>query len=187
MIFHACGGGTDYGLSCLKLERLSVDYGKTSKLSCNTWACPLVANAVVESYNTALCVHSLKVEQTEDVPVPQVSEKSAHGQKIIPQKNVVQQTDEQNQGGWPDLNDEQQATFQKQWLKANNAGLQGSRHKEIHQRLKNRESHMEMMRTAAWKFWQRMDGAITQSQQPFGEGAETHVGVSTLVTSRQLE
>merc|ERR1719159_1699291 len=41
------------------LERLSVDYGKKSKLSFTVWACPQVATAVVEPYNTVLCVHSL--------------------------------------------------------------------------------------------------------------------------------
>ena len=64
MIFHACGGGTGSGLGCLMLERLSVDYGKKSKLSFTTWACPQIATAVVEPYNTVLCVHSL-LEHTD--------------------------------------------------------------------------------------------------------------------------
>merc|ERR1711953_1202291 len=59
MIFNAVGGGTGSGLACLMLERLSVDYGKKSKLSFTVWACPQVATAVVEPYNTVLCVHSL--------------------------------------------------------------------------------------------------------------------------------
>merc|ERR1711924_466359 len=33
MVFNACGGGTGSGLGCLLLERLSVDYGKKSKIS----------------------------------------------------------------------------------------------------------------------------------------------------------
>jgi tubulin alpha len=33
MIFHATGGGTGSGLGSLLLERLSVDYGRKSKLS----------------------------------------------------------------------------------------------------------------------------------------------------------
>eukprot|EP00435_Cladocopium_sp_Y103_P001338 s6633_g1.t1 len=41
------------------LERLSVDYGKKSKISFTVWCCPQVATAVVEPYNTVLCVHSL--------------------------------------------------------------------------------------------------------------------------------
>merc|ERR1711959_876074 len=64
MIFHACGGGTGSGLGCLMLERLSVDYGKKSKLSFTVWSCPQVATAVVEPYNTVLCVHSL-LEHTD--------------------------------------------------------------------------------------------------------------------------
>merc|ERR1719269_229456 len=46
------------------LERLSVDYGKKSKLSFTIWSCPQVATAVVEPYNTVLCVHSL-LEHTD--------------------------------------------------------------------------------------------------------------------------
>jgi len=46
------------------LERLSVDYGKKSKISFTVWACPQVATAVVEPYNTVLCVHSL-LEHTD--------------------------------------------------------------------------------------------------------------------------
>lgn len=32
-MYNACGGGTGSGLGCLMLERLSVDYGKKSKIS----------------------------------------------------------------------------------------------------------------------------------------------------------
>jgi len=45
LIFRACGGGTGTGNGCLMLENLS-------------GACPQVATAVVEPYNTVLCVHS---------------------------------------------------------------------------------------------------------------------------------
>ena len=64
MIYHAVGGGTGSGLGCLMLERLSVDYGKKSKISFTVWCCPQVATAVVEPYNTVLCVHSL-LEHTD--------------------------------------------------------------------------------------------------------------------------
>merc|ERR1712216_829210 len=40
MVFNACGGGTGSGLGCLLLERLSVDYGKKSKISFTVWSCP---------------------------------------------------------------------------------------------------------------------------------------------------
>ena len=64
LVYNAVGGGTGSGLGCLMLERLSVDYGKKSKLSFTVWACPQVATAVVEPYNTVLCVHSL-LEHTD--------------------------------------------------------------------------------------------------------------------------
>merc|ERR1711920_534218 len=64
MVYNACGGGTGSGLGCLMLERLSVDYGKKTKISFTVWACPQVATAVVEPYNTVLCVHSL-LEHTD--------------------------------------------------------------------------------------------------------------------------
>merc|ERR1712194_629420 len=64
LVFHATGGGTGSGFTSLLMERLSVDYGKKSKLSFTTWACPHVATAVVEPYNTVLCVHSL-LEHTD--------------------------------------------------------------------------------------------------------------------------
>ena len=51
------------GRSC-QLARLSVDYGKKSKISFTVWCCPQVATAVVEPYNTVLCVHSL-LEHTD--------------------------------------------------------------------------------------------------------------------------
>merc|ERR1712216_858091 len=37
MVFNACGGGTGSGLGCLLLERLSVDYGKSSARLVRTW------------------------------------------------------------------------------------------------------------------------------------------------------
>jgi len=64
MVYNAVGGGTGSGLGCLMLERLSVDYGKKTKCSFTVWSCPQVATAVVEPYNTVLCVHSL-LEHTD--------------------------------------------------------------------------------------------------------------------------
>ena len=55
MIFNSAGGGTGSGLGCLMLERLSVDYGKKSKLSFTVWPCPQVSTAVVEPYNCVRC------------------------------------------------------------------------------------------------------------------------------------
>jgi tubulin alpha len=64
LVFHAVGGGTGSGLGSLLLERLSVDYGKKSKLSMTVYPSPQVSNAVVEPYNSILSTHSL-LENTE--------------------------------------------------------------------------------------------------------------------------
>ena len=53
---------TDLGKVSLNYVRQP--YGKKSKLSFTVWACPQVATAVVEPYNTVLCVHSL-LEHTD--------------------------------------------------------------------------------------------------------------------------
>jgi len=63
MIYNAVGGGTGSGLGCLMLERLSVDYGKKSKISFTVWACPQVATAVVEPYNTSSAKKPLRGEE----------------------------------------------------------------------------------------------------------------------------
>merc|ERR1712161_57058 len=55
----AVGGGTGSGLGSLLLERLSVDYGKKSKLGFCVYPSPQVSTAVVEPYNAVLSTHSL--------------------------------------------------------------------------------------------------------------------------------
>jgi tubulin alpha len=40
MVFHSVGGGTGSGLGSLLLERLSVDYGKKSKLGYTIYPSP---------------------------------------------------------------------------------------------------------------------------------------------------
>jgi tubulin alpha len=45
MIFKALGGGTGSGLGSLLLERLSVDYGKKSKIGFNIYPSPQISNA----------------------------------------------------------------------------------------------------------------------------------------------
>merc|ERR1711988_1306787 len=58
------GGGTGSGLGSLLLERLSVDYGRKSKLSFAITPSPQVSNAVVEPYNSVLSTHAL-LEHTD--------------------------------------------------------------------------------------------------------------------------
>ncbi|KAG6583075.1 Tubulin alpha chain [Phytophthora cinnamomi] len=64
MIFNAVGGGTGSGLGSLLLERLSVDYGRKSKLGFTIYPSPLLSSAVVEPYNSVLSTHSL-LEHTD--------------------------------------------------------------------------------------------------------------------------
>ncbi|KAF2288197.1 hypothetical protein GH714_004940 [Hevea brasiliensis] len=64
LVFNAVGGGTGSGLGSLLLERLSVDYGKKSKLGFTIYPSPQVSTAVVEPYNSVLSTHSL-LEHTD--------------------------------------------------------------------------------------------------------------------------
>merc|ERR1711966_404307 len=64
MVFHSIGGGTGSGLGSLLLERLSVDYGKKSKLGFSVIPSPQVSTAVTEPYNSVLSIHSL-LEHTD--------------------------------------------------------------------------------------------------------------------------
>jgi len=59
MVFHAFGGGTGSGFGSLLLERLSIDYGKKSKVEFAVFPSPSVSTAVVEPYNTVLCAHTM--------------------------------------------------------------------------------------------------------------------------------
>jgi tubulin alpha len=58
-VFHAVGGGTGSGFGSLLLKRLSVDYGKKSKLGFTVYPSPQVSTAVVEPYNSVLATHAL--------------------------------------------------------------------------------------------------------------------------------
>jgi tubulin alpha len=64
LVFNAVGGGTGSGLDALLLERLSVDYGRKSKLGFTIYPSPQVWTAVVEPYNSVLSTHSL-LEQSD--------------------------------------------------------------------------------------------------------------------------
>jgi len=64
LVFHAIGGGTGSGLGSLLLERLSVDYGKKSKLGFSILPAPQISTAVTEPYNAILTTHSL-LEHTD--------------------------------------------------------------------------------------------------------------------------
>ena len=55
LVLHATGGGTGSGFGSLLLERLSVDYGRKSKLSFAVSPSPQVST-VVEPYNYVLSI-----------------------------------------------------------------------------------------------------------------------------------
>ncbi|XP_051259500.1 tubulin alpha-1C chain isoform X4 [Dicentrarchus labrax] len=58
LVFHSFGGGTGSGFTSLLMERLSVDFGKKSKLEFAIYPAPQVSTAVVEPYNSILTTHT---------------------------------------------------------------------------------------------------------------------------------
>lgn len=58
LIFHSFGGGTGSGFTSLFMERLSLDFGKKSKLGFSIYPAPQVATAIVEPYNSILYTHT---------------------------------------------------------------------------------------------------------------------------------
>ncbi|KAH0519104.1 Tubulin alpha-1C chain [Microtus ochrogaster] len=58
LVFHSFGRKTGSGFTSLLMERLSVDYGKKSKLEFPIYPGPQVSNAVVEPYNSILTTHT---------------------------------------------------------------------------------------------------------------------------------
>ncbi|XP_068197151.1 tubulin alpha-1C chain-like [Antennarius striatus] len=58
LVFHSFGGGTGSGFTSLLMERLSVDYGKKSKLGFSIYPSPQMSTAVVEPYNAVLTTHT---------------------------------------------------------------------------------------------------------------------------------
>nr|CAH8855816.1 unnamed protein product [Trichobilharzia regenti] len=58
LIFHSYGGGTGSGYTALLMERLTVDYGKKTKLEFSIYPSPQISTAVVEPYNSVLNTHT---------------------------------------------------------------------------------------------------------------------------------
>ncbi|BHF82163.1 hypothetical protein SprV_0802530000 [Sparganum proliferum] len=58
LIFRSFGGGSGSGFTSLLMERLSVDYGKKSKLEFAIYPAPRISTAVVEPYNSVLTTHT---------------------------------------------------------------------------------------------------------------------------------
>ncbi|WVQ71656.1 tubulin alpha-1A chain [Cryptococcus sp. DSM 104548] len=57
-VFHSFGGGTGSGFGALLMERLSLDYGKKSKLEFSVYPAPKMSTSVVEPYNSVLTTHT---------------------------------------------------------------------------------------------------------------------------------
>ena len=58
VLFHSFGGGTGSGFGSLLMEKLSIEYGKKSKLSFSIYPAPQVSTAIVEPYNAILHTHT---------------------------------------------------------------------------------------------------------------------------------
>ncbi|KAK4313288.1 hypothetical protein Pmani_015345 [Petrolisthes manimaculis] len=58
LMFRSFGGGTGSGFASLLMERLSVEYGKKSKLEIAIYPAPQSATSVVEPYNSILTTHT---------------------------------------------------------------------------------------------------------------------------------
>ena len=58
VLFHSFGGGTGSGFGSLLMEKLSVEYGKKSKLGFSIYPAPHIATAIVEPYNSILYTHT---------------------------------------------------------------------------------------------------------------------------------
>ena len=59
-MFHSFGGGTGSGFTSLLIERLSVEYGKKSKLEFAIYPAPQISTAVVEPCNSILNTHTTR-------------------------------------------------------------------------------------------------------------------------------
>ena len=57
LIFHSFGGGTGSGFTSLLMERLSVDYGKKSKLEFSIYPAPQVCSRMKNIYIACMLMH----------------------------------------------------------------------------------------------------------------------------------
>ena len=63
-MYHSVGSGTGGGVGSLLLERLSVDYGKKTKIAFSVFPSPQISTSIVEPINTLLSMHTL-LEHTD--------------------------------------------------------------------------------------------------------------------------
>merc|ERR1719259_1321291 len=57
-MFHSFGGGTGAGFSSLLMERLSMEFGKKTKLEFAIYPSPQLSSSVVEPYKSILTTHT---------------------------------------------------------------------------------------------------------------------------------
>jgi len=58
LVFHSFGGGTGAGFTSLLMERLSMEFGKKTKLEFAIYPSPQLSSSVVEPYNSILTTHT---------------------------------------------------------------------------------------------------------------------------------
>ncbi|KAI9175807.1 alpha-tubulin [Blastocladiella emersonii ATCC 22665] len=58
LIFHSLGGGTGSGFGSALMERISVEYGKKTKLDFTIAPSPSISTSMVEPYNSVLTMHT---------------------------------------------------------------------------------------------------------------------------------
>jgi tubulin alpha len=61
LIFHSFGGGTGSGFASLLMERLSVDYGKKSKLEFAIYPAPQVKYLIEKMYFLLFLIHIIVI------------------------------------------------------------------------------------------------------------------------------
>ena len=58
-IFNSVGGGSGSGFGSLLLQKLSLDYGKKTKVGFHIFGHPAISTSILEPYNSVLSAHSL--------------------------------------------------------------------------------------------------------------------------------
>jgi tubulin alpha len=69
LIFHSFGGGTGSGFTSLLMERLSVDYGKKSKLEFSIYPAPQVTIITCSEYQQLTCSRRERVHNRVNVHI----------------------------------------------------------------------------------------------------------------------
>ena len=60
LVFHSFGGGTGSGFASLLMERLSIDFGKKSKLGFSIYPAPQVCKSCIFSFKTLKSIQDVE-------------------------------------------------------------------------------------------------------------------------------